>query len=113
MDEAELILWRIDRLKAAIDELDEGNYNSFGRRMGWADGSYVGQMLRGTRAISEKFIRKFESITGRDGWFNPETAPDSKEYLLRNELASREVPDHVLQTMLDLVKGYPPRKKAA
>lgn len=115
MDEAELILWRIERLQAAIDRLDEGNLNSFGRRMGWKDGSYVGQMLRGARAISEKFIRRFETDTGLTGWFDPEVgrSPDSLEYQVRIELLNRAVPDHVLQTFLDVVKTYPLRKKAA
>lgn len=57
MTDDELTLWRIERLQAAIDRLDGGNLNAFGRRMGWKDGSYVGQMLRGTRAITEKFTR--------------------------------------------------------
>jgi hypothetical protein len=115
MDEAELLLWRIERLQAAIDRLDDGNLNSFGRRMGWKDGSYVGQMLRGVRAISEKFIRRFEQDTGLTGWFNPDVArpPDSLEYQLRIELLNRTVPDHVLQTFLDVVKTYPLRKKTA
>jgi len=113
MDEAELVLWRVDRLQAAIDRLDEGNLNSFGRRMGWRDGSYVGQMLRGDRAISEKFVRKFEDITGLSGWFDPEVRHDSMEFELRTELLNRDVPDHVLKTVLELIKGYPPRKKTA
>lgn len=111
MDEAELLLWRIARLQAAIDRLDGGNLNAFGRRMGWSDGSYVGQMLRGARAISEKFVRKFESETGLQGWFDPSQAgaEDSLEYQVRTEIAVRAVPEHVLQTILDLVRGYPKR----
>lgn len=111
MDDADLLLWRIDRLQAAIDRLDGGNLNAFGRRMGWIDGSYVGQMLRGARAISEKFVRKFEAETGLSGWFDPLQAEggDSLEYQVRIEIAARAVPEHVLQTILDLVRGYPKR----
>lgn len=110
MDEAELLLWRIERLQAAIDRLDGGSLNAFGRRMGWSDGSYVGQMLRGTRAISDKFVRRFESDTGLVGWFDPDIQHDGMEQQLRVELISREVPEHVLQTFLDVVRGYPIRK---
>jgi hypothetical protein len=111
MDDAELLLWRIERLQAAVDRLDEGNLNSFGRRMGWKDGSYVGQMLRGARPITEKFVRKFETECGLKGWFDPaeQSESDSLEYQVRTEMASRVVPEHVLQTILDLVKGYPKR----
>lgn len=115
MDDAELLLWRIERLQAAIDHLDEGNLNAFGKRMGWADGSYVGQMLRGTRAISEKFIRRFEYATQLDGWFDPELQQqgDDLEHKVRTELMSREIPEHVLQTLLDLVRNCPPKKRVA
>jgi hypothetical protein len=115
MDDAELLLWRVQRLDEAISHLDEGNLLAFGKRMGWADGSYTGQMLRGTRPITEKFIRRFEYVTGLDGWFDPEVQgrEDSLEQKVRAELLSREVPEHVLQTFLDLVRNYPRRKRVA
>jgi hypothetical protein len=112
MDEAELLLWRIERLQAAIKRLDDGNLNAFGQRMGFADGSYIGQMLRGTRVISEKFVRKFEAVTGLSGWFNPTMAqtPDSLEYQVQAEITQRDVPQHVLQTIVDLVRSFPARR---
>lgn len=115
MDEADVLLWRIERLQAAIDKLDDGNLNAFGRRMGLSDGSYIGQMLRGTRVISEKFVRKFETVTNLRGWFDPAdvTEPDSLESQVRIELARRDIPEHVLQTILDLVRGYPERTTSA
>lgn len=113
MDEADLLLWRIERLQAAIKRLDDGNLNAFGRRMGFADGSYIGQMLRGTRAISEKFVRKFEEENRLPGWFDPEIRHEGLEYQLRTELLNRAIPDHVLQTFLDVVRQYPPRKRVA
>lgn len=113
MDEAELLLWRIERLQAAVDRLEGGNLTTFGKRMGWADGSYVGQMLRGTRPITEKLIRKIESEL--PGWFEADFRdwPDSKEHQLRIELLNRDVPEHVLQTFLDLIKQYPPKNRVA
>jgi hypothetical protein len=114
--EGDLTLWRIQRLQAAIDRLDAGNLNAFGRRMGFTDGSYVGQMLRGTRPITEKFVRKLESIPQMDGWFDPDqqleptSSLDSK---VRAELLQREVPEHVLLTILDLLTHCPLRRKVA
>lgn len=114
MDDAELLLWRIERLQAAIDHLDDGNLNAFGKRMGWADGSYVGQMLRGARAISEKFIRRFEYATKLDGWFDPDLQHgDDLEHKIRAELIQKDIPEHVLQTLLDLVRNCPPKKRVA
>jgi hypothetical protein len=115
MDDADLLLWRMERLRAAIDRLDDGNLNSFGRRMGWKDGSYVGQMLRGSRAISEKFVRKIEALPQMDGWFDPGLAADDGdlEHRIRAELLRRDVPEHVLKTILDLVTSCPPKRKVA
>lgn len=109
-------LWRIERLQAAIDRLDEGNLNAFGRRMGFKDGSYIGQMLRGTRPITEKFIRKVESIPNMVGWFDRDHATEQKDSIearIRTELLQRQVPDHILQTILDLLTHCPPKRKVA
>lgn len=113
MDEAELLLWRVERLRAAIDKLEDGNISAFGRRMGYEDGSYIGQMLRGTRPVAEKFIRKFEEEQSLPDWFDHRVRHEGAEYQLRIELLNRQIPDHVLQTFLDVVKQYPPRKRVA
>lgn len=114
--EGDLTLWRVQRLQAAIDRLESGNVNAFGRRMGLKDGSYIGQMLRGTRPITEKFVRKLEAIPQMAGWFDPNQNPQqesSLEQRIRTELLQREVPEHVLKTILDLVTHCPPRRKVA
>lgn len=113
MDEGELVLWRVERLRAAIQKLDEGNLNAFGRRMGYADGSYIGQMIRGTRAISEKFVRKFEDDNRLPGWFDPRIDHEGPEYQLLTELVSRQIPAAVINGLLDIVRQYPPKNKVA
>lgn len=115
MDEAELFLWRIDRLQAAVDHLDGGNKNAFGRRMGWSDGTYVRQMLAGKRPITEKLIRSIQAIPGMEGWFEEAAADDVPDLALqvRKELLFRDVPDHVLQTFLEMLKALPPKRNAA
>lgn len=69
MDETQLQAWRIERLRAAIDKLTEGNITAFGKRLGYRDGAYIGQMLRGDRPISEKTIRAVEALPGLARWF--------------------------------------------
>lgn len=69
MDEAQIQAWRIERLRAAIDKLTEGNITAFGKRLGYRDGAYIGQMLRGERPISEKTIRAVEALPGLSRWF--------------------------------------------
>lgn len=70
MDETQIQAWRIERLRAAIDKLTEGNITAFGKRLGYRDGAYIGQMLRGDRPISEKTIRAVEALPGLASWFH-------------------------------------------
>lgn len=46
-----------------------GGKATLGRAMGYRDGAFIGQMLRGERPITEKTIRELESLTGKAGWF--------------------------------------------
>jgi len=62
--------WRIERLVAAIDDLDGGNKTAFGRRLGYKDGGHVRQMCAGTRPITEKTVERIEAMPGMTGWFD-------------------------------------------
>lgn len=109
MDEAELILWRIERLQAAIDHLDQGNKSAFARRFGYLDGAFIRQMLSGKRPISDKFIRRIQELRGMEGWFDgPAYARlGPMEAQIMAELRDRDVPEHVLSSVLELVRGFP------
>lgn len=68
MQARQIQAWRIERLKAlAIKE--EGNA-ALGRRLGFKDGAYIGQMIRGDRPITEKLILTVHSLPGYAGWFD-------------------------------------------
>ncbi|WP_313075809.1 S24 family peptidase [Melaminivora sp.] len=49
----------------------EGGNAPLGRRLGYKDGAFVGQMLRGERPITEKTIEVAEGLQGYSGWFDP------------------------------------------
>lgn len=112
MDEAELFLWRVERLQAAIDRLTDGNKTAFARLLGYSDGAFIRQMLSGKRPIGEKLIRTIEAHQGMDGWFSPNGyRVGPLEAQIRAELATREVPDHVLTSILELIRGFPERHR--
>jgi hypothetical protein len=113
MDEAELILWRIERLQDAIDQLDNGNKSAFARRFGYLDGAFVRQMLSGKRPISDKFIRKVQEQRGMEGWFNDRGYAQLSplEAQIMAELRGRDVPEHVLSGVLALIQGFPEKKQ--
>lgn len=61
--------YRRTRLQAFVDEKFEGSKAGLGRALGYRDGAFVGQMLRGERAISEKTIAQIHHLAGGRGWF--------------------------------------------
>ena len=76
----ELKAYRIERLSQAAKKMDDGNITLFGKRLGYVDGAFVRQMLKGTRPITEKTIRKIEEWRGMKGWFdNPSAGSNAME----------------------------------
>lgn len=70
MNEQEIQEWRIQRLKAAVERVSEGNVTAFGKRLGYKDGAFVRQMLSGNRPVSEKTIRAIEDLPNMARWFS-------------------------------------------
>jgi hypothetical protein len=67
---------RRKRLQQAADRF--GGKAELGRKLGYADGSYVGQMIRGERIVSEETVTQVEALPGLSGWFGP--APVSEAW---------------------------------
>jgi len=67
MNTEELQLKRRGRLEAAAEKA--GGKAQLGRLLGYKDGAYIGQMLRGERPIKEDTVLKLESKPGFRGWF--------------------------------------------
>lgn len=102
MNELELKEYRIERLKAAVEKVTGGNKLKFDQKLGAGsgkkrDGAFLGQMLRGDRAISEKTIRIIESWPGMRGWFNVE---QSKNHLIETDKSDANT-THLSQTHSD------------
>lgn len=73
MDETDIQAWRKLRLQAMVDK--EGGQAATGRKLGYRDGAFVGQMLRGERVISEKTVLAAHEIPGYAGWFDRSSEP--------------------------------------
>lgn len=69
MDLDELLTWRRERLQALASKL--GGNAALGRRLGYKDGAFVGQMIKGFRPITEKTIQTIHEMHEARGWFNP------------------------------------------
>lgn len=87
------------RLKEAASRL--GGNAALGRLLGYQDGAYIGQMLRGERPITEDTVLKLEAKHGFRGWFSEPAgsltpAPDEEEQLSDRDLevirAFRDLP---------------------
>ncbi len=72
MNESEIQVKRIERLAAMVER--EGGKAAAGRKLGYRDGAFVGQMLRGERPITEKTVLAVHGLSGYAGWFNGENS---------------------------------------
>lgn len=63
----DLYKWRRERL-AALAKLRGGNA-ALGRDLGYKDGAFVSQMIRGHRPITEKTVAQAERLSGAANWF--------------------------------------------
>lgn len=70
LDES-LVQWRRERLRELRQLPDFGSQAALAKALGLADGSYIGQMERGRRAITEKLIAEIEQLRAGKyrGWF--------------------------------------------
>lgn len=59
--------YRRERLAEAAKKA--GSNTALGKLLGYFDGAYIGQMLRGDRPITEDTVFKLEAKTGFRGWF--------------------------------------------
>lgn len=84
MSPDDLQAFRVKRLDALVNKL--GSNNELGRRLGMSNGTFIGQLRRGERAISEKFIAKVEAnIRGTQGWFEIPKDPASPTTVAADE----------------------------
>lgn len=77
MDESQIQELRRVRLADAVKKLSEGNVTAFGRLLGYDGGAFVRQMLLGGRAVSDKTVRRIESLRGMHAWFSQPPAVQS------------------------------------
>lgn len=79
MGEREIQTYRIARLAAMVER--EGGKARAGRKLGYRDGAFIGQMLRGERPITEKTVMAVHALSGYSGWMDQSshanTAPGS------------------------------------
>ncbi len=92
MTEFELNLFRVDRLRAAINHISDGNVTIFGKNLGYLDGAYIRQMLSGTRGVGERTTRKIEALPGMVDWFNPSINPSKNTGVLKSKLSDFLIP---------------------
>lgn len=81
--------WRKERLEALAKAV--GGRPALAKLMGHANDSYIGQMIRGGRPITEKTVNLAEDVTGKFGWFlvgREDGAGKSNRYAAPAEAAS-------------------------
>lgn len=97
MNRQALIDYRKERLQALVDQKFDGSKAALGRALGYKDGAFVGQMLRGERPISEKTVDQVHGLTvGKDWFTGPVTHPAAQEPPAAYHVHS---PDQAIESM--------------
>lgn len=87
--------WRRKRLASAAEK--QGGKAELGRALGYKDGAFVGQMLRGERPITEKTVSALEAIRGYAGWFGGGPAAELKLSVIAAHGVSEPQPEYAGQ----------------
>lgn len=82
------------RLLAAADK--EGGKAALGRLLGFKDGAFIGQMIRGERPVTEETVLNLEGKSGYKGWFRTVLDFDLSRPL-PPEVEKFEVPDGLVE----------------
>lgn len=59
------------RLIEAVDRLDKGSADAFGRRLGYTNGGYIREVINGKKPVREALIERAHAAEGLRGWFTP------------------------------------------
>lgn len=67
------------RLIEAVQKLDDGSADAFGRRLGYTNGGYIREVLNGKKPVREALIARANATKELAGWFSSVLAklPDS------------------------------------
>lgn len=77
INETELQRHRKARLHALVETEFSGEPIGLARALGHKNSGFVNEMLTGKKSITDKTIRKIESIDGAHGWFSEEAEPST------------------------------------
>ena len=95
MDFEDIAEYRRAKLQAFLDLKFEGKKAALGRALGYKDGAFVGQMLRGERPISEKTVDQIQALSGGRGWFEQGLVQTLEDWRLKASSKSQEVIDQL------------------
>jgi len=77
-----------------------GGRAALGRRLGYKDGAFVGQMISGHRPITEKTIEAVQSLTELRGWFDKTPDRDAVHKALGVTVSNSESKDADTKSVL-------------
>jgi len=63
------------RFIEACASRSDGNADAFGRLLGYTNGGYVREIVRGVKPVREAIIERVHSLEGLEGWFAPLLPP--------------------------------------
>jgi hypothetical protein len=66
--------WMRRRLQEAVDQLADGSADKLGRLMGYTNGGFIREILKGTKPVGKAILARINQVPKGEGWFK--TAAD-------------------------------------
>lgn len=61
--------WMRRRLDEAVQQLADGSADKLGRLMGYTNGGFIREILKGTKPVGKAIVARIESVQGGTAWF--------------------------------------------
>jgi hypothetical protein len=61
--------WMRRRLDEAVQQLADGSADKLGRLMGYTNGGFIREILKGTKPVGKAIVARIDKVVGGTAWF--------------------------------------------
>jgi hypothetical protein len=58
------------RLQEAVEQLAENSADKLGRLMGYTNGGFIREIVKGTKPVGKAILARINNVPGGEGWFD-------------------------------------------
>lgn len=100
--------WMRRRLQEAVDKLADESADKLGRLMGYTNGGFVREILKGTKPVGKAIVTRINRVPGGLDWFktDEEKALEEAKGRVGKEMSTEGVPPGTSPQALNLARRF-------